>query len=554
MSRKRRERQARQATVPVREAWGDLVDIGGSVNDDPTWRRLGPRGGFPMDRMGGRDAPTINTEQDLTWIRSAARGLCDISNTAQAVRRNLLNYVIGPGFTYDVVPATGMDPPEGLVPAARDLIFRFLESNNWIAKREAELYWRGVRDGEFFLALYAGEGGDVVVREVEPEYITEPPSIRDAEGVAGEAPDGRASSWTFGVRTADDDVQQVHGFWCHWNGAPQNYDYLPVEGGLGECWGVHHVKRNVDANVKRGLSDFYPVLERIADLDKSLRNIAKALAILSAIAMIQQYPANATKAQIESLRDAATYRTRTAMTADGGSRTIREEIYSPGTVVRVRGGQQYLPGPLATAGVGDAFSKLEQAIFRSVGIVWCMPEYMVSGDSSNASYSSAMVAESPWVKFCEREQALLRSEWNLILWNVLKIAHAAGRFSRYGVNYEELEKLLTLVIKPPKVATRDHSKETAINQIHRQVGLLSLPTWAAEEGYDFEQEKRLGAEPQQTAGQVLGAQGPSPTSPGAAPFKDTGAQAVKDKAAEEVQAAESLVQLTEAARRWRKYP
>ena len=67
-----------------------------------------------------------------------------------------------------------------------------------------------------------------------------------------------------------------------------------------------------------------------------------------------------------------------------------------------------------------------QAELRAIGSALAMPEYMISGDSSNANYASTMVAEGPAVKTFEEMQADLIDADLVVIRLALKVAAAAG--------------------------------------------------------------------------------------------------------------------------------
>ena len=49
--------------------------------------------------------------------------------------------------------------------------------------------------------------------------------------------------------------------------------------------------------------------------------------------------------------------------------------------------------------------QIVQAGLRALGNRWDMPEYMISGDSSNANYASTLVSGAPFVTGIEWEQS-----------------------------------------------------------------------------------------------------------------------------------------------------
>lgn len=130
---------------------------------------------------------------------------------------------------------------------------------------------------------------------------------------------------------------------------------------------------------------------------------------------------------------------------------------------------------------------------RQAGLRWCMPEYMISGDASNANYASTLVSESPFVRFIERLQGGACRDDVDIMWRVIDNAARAGRLS---YDPEELRHLVKVQAEAAQVAVREKQQEHTVRREEHEAGVLSLRTWSEETGRDFEQEQaRLAAEP-----------------------------------------------------------
>lgn len=468
-----------RTAAPLLEAWGDIVNPYDWMDDDPTFGPPVWTAGAAMgDRADGRNSPIVQTENQLSAIRATARMLFEISAAAKCATKNLVNFIVGTGLTYKVVPRRkDQEVPEEVLTTVQAVVDDFLEANDWVGDQEREVLWRAIRDGETFLSLWP-EGGRVSVRIVEPEQVSEPTPIPEY-----------GHCYTFGIDTDAEDVQSVLGYWVRWNTVDQ-HDYL-------HAGNMEHVKRNVDRNIKRGLSDFYAVYQHLQRAEKLLRNAAEGAAIQAAIAYIREHVPGVTQSQVETLRGGDTlHQTYTYNTPNQGQKTRYVQKLEPGSVLDVGAGTQYKPGPLGSAHV-PSFIAIEQAVLRFVGTNWCMPEYLISGDASNANYSSTMVAEAPFTKACEAEQALLCKRYKRLLWKVLAFAHGAGRLG--GMPLEELRRLIDLQITGPRVAARNITDEVNRAKALNEAGILSRETWAADEGLDYQDEVSKGAEPAQKA-------------------------------------------------------
>jgi len=224
------------------------------------------------------------------------------------------------------------------------------------------------------------------------------------------------------------------------------------------------------------------------------RNVGTGAAVLSAIIGIREHAAGISQSSVRGMNQANAYR-RVTTSTPAGSQTLNIQKMQPGSWLDVGSGRKYHPSPLANQGVGQSVVTIEQALLRSVGGNWCMPEYMISGDASNANYSSTLVAESPFVKFCKRRQKVWCAIESAMFWKVIAIAARAGRFRQWGVwEVGELEKLVELQVRGPIVEARDRPAETNRRAILYNAGGISLETWLSEEGYDFGQERAKRAE------------------------------------------------------------
>jgi hypothetical protein len=490
--------KALRAEGSLFESWGSLVDPLDFLRDDPDF---GFRTGASFisqrsDREKGKYRPIFETEAELASIRGAARALYDGFPVAKAAMRNLVSFIIGPGFRFK---AMGDLPP--LVAAVQGVIDEFILRNRWRGRREPETFWRSRRDGETLIALFPEQDGKARLRLVDPACLTEPADPRAIEEWLGWT---EPSDWTFGVHSAADDPERVFGYYVQWSDNPGDFDYLPVER-------MQHIKTDtVDASVKRGLSDFYAVQSYLSNAGKLDRNVAIGAAVLSAIIGIRQHAPGTTQGQVQSLLSAARLYRKT-ISGSAGTRNLNIQQLHPGSWLDVGSGMTYHQSPLANQGVGSAFVTIKQALLRTIGSNWCMPEYLISEDASNANYASTLVAESPFIKFCQTQQRWYAPEFAELFWKVLRIACKAGKFQEHGIwVFEDLVAAIDLQVQCPIVEAMDRDKQTNRRKMLHDNAVLSLETWSDEEGYDFAVEQgRRETEPK-----------PVVTAPGTGPEPD----------------------------------
>ncbi len=464
------------------ESWVDPLEF---LIDDPTFGFGKPL--LPLslidDRRHGWNRPIFQTEAQLAMIRGAARIVAQTAPMAIGALEALGNYVIGKGFTYEVADKANRQAPAGLSQAVQDVIDEFCDVNDWIGDRERELHNRVRRDGEAFTALYPDKNGIARTRFIEPERVTEPGNATDFEDwLAAEVP----LDWVFGIVTYASDIETVIGYHVLWNPEGTDFDFLPnndlelamrLGSGL-----IEHIKVNTDRNVKRGLPDMWAVLTDLVGENKLRDAVALGSAMRAAVPWITQMPVGTTPQMAQNLAIANANPVTTGASAKGKVRIQK------GSVFTVPKGQEYKPLP---DGQEESSVAAAQYIMRAVGTRWNMPEYMISGDASNANYSSTLIAESPFVKAREADQRFFSSRFRRIFRKVLAIAARAGRFAQFGI--EEVDALLALVelqIVPPTVATRDELATAQAAAVYKQLGILSNRTIAAKAGEDYETERK----------------------------------------------------------------
>lgn len=473
---------------PLQEGFGDYVDRREFLHDTPGFQRSDLRISQASDRSRGSNYPHWQTETEHAEIRGIARFIADTDEVGIGALENLTNYIIGTGFTYRATPKEGYEETaKELAAVCQKVIDQFIETNGWEGDLERELFKRLRRDGEFFARVYAREG-KIEVDELEPDFITEPANPRAIEDWLGVP----AYDWSYGIPSDLNRPKQRHGFFCVYFGERQDWEfYHPQE--------VIHAKVNVDRVVKRGLSDFYAVYQDLERCAKVVGNTLQGAAIQAAIAFIIEHAPGVGGAQITGAANAAKETTYNRAKLGGGTESTRVERFLPGTVKRIPNGHKYHPGPMGTP-QGSNFIDVAQAGLRLAGIRWTMPEYMISGDASNANYASTMVSESPFVKSAESQQAFVKRKFAKIFWAVLSLANRSGALQRFGVSAAELTQLIEINITAPEIATRDEAAEDGRREIQKRNGVLSARTWAEQSDLDYDVEVQRGARTEATLG------------------------------------------------------
>jgi capsid protein len=341
-------------------------------------------------------------------------------------------------------------PPE-LALAVQKHLDEFTEENRW-RLRQQEIVRRLDRDGEAFLRFFVDHEGMTRVRFIEPDQVTTPSRL---------SADPSAS---FGIQTDVDDVEAVQGY--------------HVDGEYVEAGDVQHRRANVDFNVKRGLPLYVPVRKNLRRAEKLLRNMSVVAEIQSAIALIRKHRGMGRSGIEHFVADNADATAVSSSTA----RTRHYTQYGPGTILDAPAGLEY---DFPTRGLDAAsFVAVLQAELRAIAARLVMPEFMFTSDASNANYASTMVAEGPAIKMFERLQASTIEQDRAVMWRVIDNAIAAGRLPR------EARGACDIQIIPPSLHVRDPLRQTQVDRIAFDCGVLSPQTWSQRLGLDYDQEQK----------------------------------------------------------------
>lgn len=443
--------------VDPRDAWND---------DGKQWIPLGNQGGI----VDAEYPPPFTNQGEHSRIRSFCRFVAAENEYAAGELETRVSYIVGTGHVYKVEPLDEDDElTDGDKALVMEVVDEFIKTNKWHA-RQQEIQRRLDRDGECFLRFFVA---DADLDEDDPDPVAERPNkvikVRFVEPGQVYQPEDKAGdpTSTYGVVTDPDDVETVRGYYV-------DKQFIAARD-------IQHRKRNVDCNVKRGLPLLYQSKQSLPQLPKITRNAAVVTAIQAAFALIRKH-ASASQSAVSDFvtgkRDAYVNQ----RTLAGTTKTRNYTQYPAGTILDVPSTTEYeFPAsgidPSKPAGV-------VQMVLRGVGSRACMPEFMISGDASNANYASTLVAEGPAVKMFQREQWTLIEEDREVFDRVLRLAVKQGRLSR------DLVRRVKICAEPPNVISRDELQGAQKNQILYTNGIKSPQTWALEENLDYEREQQ----------------------------------------------------------------
>lgn len=468
--------------------WGSLVDPRETFFDrDDT---LGPTPviSAPSDRAAGDNWPLFRDALQHGRLRQQSRIVSRTNSYAKGLLRNMTNYVIGKGFRYKAVSKEkGQVNPadkeklDQLVAMAQDVIDGFHKDNGWLW-REREAYRRTNRDGDAFMRFFFDqEAGRTWVRFVEPECVIDPPGATRQDG------------WSYGIQhlverdhggqVVREDVETVELYFVANHTNPAIGDYVPAAVML------HFKDLDEDSTVKRGLPLFsYDVLDAVRRASKLQRNMSISSAIQAAIAEIQQFE-SATKSEIQDLANGQTDLT-ISNPVTGSPQNLQQ--VDPGTIRRIPKGKTYVPPPFS-AGIPNHL-QVVQGDLRQASSAVSAPEYM-TGDASNANYSSTQEAGAPFIKGGETEQYYYATMFVRAMWRAVEFAVVCGRLPEGVLN------LVDIQATGPNILHRDGLQVAQENQIYVQLGCKDRQTVTGEIGGDWETVRANNLEYEEQFGQ-----------------------------------------------------
>ena len=467
--------RARAELAQLQEA-SDFWDISRRFQDiEPHgWQRLGPW--LPFDRarhQDGQNAPWVWNETDLDRIRGFANDLATENHIAVGILEHLVNYTISTGFEYQAVPEKRYEDDQTakeLAEQVQEVVDEFIDLNAW-GEREREACFRRSVDGEVLLRSFRQHDHTTLTRFVECEQLRQPL--------------GSPHNYRFGIETHPKDIELALNYAITYDPTdPSDYEEVPA------CE-VTHIKANVRSTIKRGLSDFYCTREAIDGVKKLLRGMQIGGAIQASIPWIEQFE-GATKAAVSGnvmqQRDSG----RTYLEDPITGKTSNLQRFEPGMIPKIGAGRTYIPAPLASNTTQHI--SIVQACLRAVGNRWGMPEYLVSGDASNANYASTLVSGAPFVRAVECRQAMFKRYFLRVLWIAIGNAADARRFyvGSRRITADEVMHFCDVHATPPQVPISDKTAESQVDQADLTAGVISIP----------ERQRRRGVDPDLMAKEI----------------------------------------------------
>ena len=478
--RYQRKHTSKPVRVPVQEAIGDGPGPNWLGNIVPNYDQFD---GTPDFWLGSGNveqvSPYLNKTLHgdylpvyLTWYglkvqRDLSRLLLVQNEYAIGAVQNVINYICGKGYQHKLVPKNDKDNPETKFLCALGQIWidAFMAHNRW-SEREQESVMRCYRDGETFMRFFHVGQGRTECRFVEPEWVMSPAD----------------SDWdSYGIVNQVGDIEDILGYWIYTYPPFMKLEYVDARE-------VIHIKVNTDSTSKRGLPTFYPVRKNLQRAEKLLRNMSVIAQVQSSFAAIRthkQYSVAAIQQQQQANADLNWNDPYSGQQQFGIG-------LNPGQIVDSFENVSW-DFPSANVNAGNLVAIL-QAELQAAAQRVNFPAFMFSGDVSGSNMASTFIAESPFVRRMECEQAFYARRFGDGGMNKVKCSGAMWRVLANAVDYGGLPKeVLTdceLIVEGPTLIVRDKGQETQRAAMLNQAGELSFGTWAKWEGLDYEQEEK----------------------------------------------------------------
>lgn len=351
----------------------DMLGQGRSAGD---LELAGPSSYWNKSR--GQNYPIFQNEQQLNLLRAPAYVLEATNDYAQAILEGVSAFLVGTGFTHRCAKKKNARPdtPDELAVACQAVIDEFHERTEWFGGEqpavEEECLVRSMTAGEFLILHFCDHStGLTDIRIGESERLTQPPGSDPRE-------------YSFGILTPFDDVSRHLKYYYFFGDNPADGDEFGRES-------VTHFRRNVKRSIKRGLTDFcWDTLDGLYLASKLRTNLADAAAQQASIVGVRQHAAG-TKEEIEAWASGDADTTQTNI-ASGTTENVKR--HKRGGWEDMPEGMTYVAGPISSA--APQHLNILQACLRGCCRRWTPPDWLISGDASNNTFSNAEISQGPF--------------------------------------------------------------------------------------------------------------------------------------------------------------
>lgn len=472
-----RERRARMEATSLESATAAVEE---------TVRAMQPEDEGLISALGG--SPRKPGQEEVATLREQAQWAAFRDPLLRGYLRSLTRFVMGKG----VRVTAQVEGDEALSERINEWLTSFRRFNKW-DRLEDEIPERSWRDGESFIRRFTQVrdgplpinltqsqrqrlqelgaepdefGGPDVPRGMTLLRMLDPDQIRDPKGI-----------FESGVVTSKDDAQTVLGYIWQPDETKADAEFISADA-------MEHVKIGVDSDVLRGRSIFEPLLKKSKQYETWLQARIVLSTVRSSVYLFKKI--FGTRAQGQSIRD----QEEKEQTSTNEQKVRKPP---PGSTVHHGPGIEYeFKAPQLQA---QDVQHDGRSILLNMSAETGLPEFMFSGDSSNANFSSTLVSEGPaFREFESWQDAFSETFRRLHYWAIEGAAMAQAIRGLTEENLEDVE----LIVRYPNIEVRDEKQHSEANEVKHRAGVLSKQTWAEDEGLEWTTEQdRLEQERQE---------------------------------------------------------
>jgi hypothetical protein len=393
---------------------------------------------------------TVNTKRffdfnlaELKNIRDTCRVASITSEIGKNVIRHYINHIIGDQLMLSVVDAKELEDPVSLSKKSLDgkaqVLLKnwkaFEEANNLIERLKSALT-KAMRDGEGIIRLFKQGTNPPLARFIDPFYIGSDKNLME-----------------LGVVTDENDIENIKAYGLVDILTGKKTEVKPEE--------IIFIKRNVDYDVNRGISDFWPVASNLRRVEKLLINTSVMTQIHTAIAMVRTVEAG-TQASVDALVN---------KNSDGKSRIdaetgkgINSRKFRPGAIVTGTKGTKY-EFPAANVDPSKYTAIIDKELSH-IAANWVLPvEWLLAVEPD-----SPLSPGSPVIANFREQQGWFYNYIIELFWKVQAMM---------GVDIVAAKENFEVYIVGPRLAVGKVLDEARAQQIWSQLGATSPQEIAA---------------------------------------------------------------------------
>ena len=378
------------------------------------------------------------------------------SMTATNIHRNLNNYIIGSGHTYDVKMRPSQKEDKNLLKIAQQSRDRILSRYNWLQVQN-DFYNRWFRSGDIFRNVEP-VANTVDFGWIEPFMVRPPITGRVSKDVE------------LGIEFRNGDYRKPEKYYI---AKKSNEDPKP-EKAFAKSQCILHSKTNVDMNDPRGLPLLWLAYVPCMDIDainSAMTEVAKAFA---RFAVVKQFSDQAAVQRIKQ------------MAADDSNQQLANRITGHIDAGEVEHAKGYEVKLNATDVNARDWAEMISIKARMIGSIANLPEFMVTGDADTGNRSSLLSAETPFTTRVIQESSMgSAAETDLFYLGMQSAMNTFGDRDEFN----RLKTMIEFVPAHPIYSTlRCNNSERLRAEV--DAGFTSVQMACAESGRDYEQVQR----------------------------------------------------------------